>query len=737
MALSTLAPSAEYISAEDATNPLVTDVATDDDAYTAPEAATLAELPDAGTTPDLDAINTDTAVDTAAETASDLNGDQTGDDADEADDRGVHESLDLYNRIIDVPPESLKIDANIRLNNLEPTREEVNDYKQFGVEDAIKAYFNADGDLVILKGERRVRTAIKAGVESVPVWVRPPLSEDEKKARIERVSNQYRWTRHRKGLTRADEFNAFQQLQLDGLSVTAIGKTLSVPRREVSNALKVGRSKLAAAAADKYDLTLEQAAEIEACERAGDLEDAKALITCVAEGPHNFKTLVQRLRNDRAAAEKLRKSVAACTEQLTAAGVVILDDSIPDWNGDTRSLDRLRPEPDSEAGTELTADEHATCPGHSAWIREAVDDDGDKIAAPAYGCSDFRAHGHALRNAPAGWIDYNTPSGTTDSDSDLASDAFSGDGDDLSAASRTGFASAVATKDTSEMDGVVDAEAAYAAHLAAEMQRRRTEIESAWVENNTADAVAAQQVRQEWLAGFVHRKSIPKGARKWLALRTLAASYALNEAMNTGHPLAHRLLGLPEPEMSNDDWTVENAYERSELYDRIDAASDAKAAVYELYLMLCAYEQAFRPDSSWRTPTETDQVHIRMLIQLGYEAPDIDRKVLSPDNLDDIIAAELGTDSDQTTEHAPTDQDDEADDVQSEAEFDIAAPDQPLASTGDDAAGDDASGDRADGSTDEGIVTVARAADGSTEGDAPRVMSSDQDGPPADVDLAA
>jgi ParB family chromosome partitioning protein len=618
----------------------------------------------AGDTTDSGADTSWAAATTAesAETTPDDNSSasaMTGDTVHRGDREPESTPADEYDRIIHVPPTSLTIGPNMREDNAEPTRDEVKDYQAHGVEDAIKAYRDTEGTLVVLKGQRRVRTAVKAQLAEVPVWVQPPPSEDEKAATIDRITKQYRWTRHRKEHTRRDAFRAVEQLKLFGLSVAAIAKRLSLPKREVADSLKVGVSELAAAAADRYELTLDQAAEIAECERLGDLVAAKELIRTAAEGPHNFKTLAERLRRDRAAAEKLRKSLAACTNQLTAAGITILDESIADsdWTGQARSLDRLRPSPDHEPGTTLTLDNHATCPGHSAWIRHVRDDAGDKIATLAYACADFREYGHALIDVRAGWVDHNTRVTDTNEKGDgFASDGVTGDdgnGGGMSGVSGLSVSGAMISADvTSEaVDPEAEAAAAYAAHVAAELERRKAEIESAWVEDNTKNAEAARTVRQDWLSAFVHRKSIPKGARKWLALRTLAGAYALWEVMDAGHPLAHRLLGLPKPQQADNDWTAESAYERSELYERIDTASDAKAAVYEMFLVLCAFEQAFRTDS-WRTPTEVDQLHIRMAIDLGYEAPDIDRNVLNPDNLEDIIAAALATGSDENAEDA-------------------------------------------------------------------------------------
>ncbi|WP_143532203.1 hypothetical protein [Saccharothrix sp. ALI-22-I] len=91
------------------------------------------------------------------------------------------------------------------------------------------------------------------------------------------------------------------------------------------------------------------------------LEAAKKLILTAVERTNNFNVLAQRLRNDRAEAERLRQPEAALVEQLTAAGVTIFDESISEWPGDARSLDRLRPSPDDEQGTELT---------ERRWVRE-------------------------------------------------------------------------------------------------------------------------------------------------------------------------------------------------------------------------------------------------------------------------------------------------------------------------------------------------------------------------------
>jgi ParB family chromosome partitioning protein len=528
-----------------------------------------------------------------------------------------------YNQIIWVDPSSLTIGPNIRQENATPDRALVRDYKNNGVEDPIKAYRDEAGDLIVVDGQLRTLGAIEAGIDNVPVWVQPPPAADDKAATISRISKQFRLNRHRRATTRKDEFQAFEQLELLGMSPTAIGRELSVRRRDVTASLRVGRSEVATKAGDEHDLTLDQLAVIAEFEADGDLDAAQLLIDTAVERPNNFAALAQRRRNDRIEAERLRKSVEACTEQLTDAGIVIFDESLVPWHGMARSLDRLRPSVADEPDTELALEAHAGCPGHGAWIDFDPDENGQEVAVPLYGCSDFRAHGHALIEVPVGHMDYD------------------------------GIATTRYNSDASE-DGLAAAESALAQAQARELERRKASIQRKWVINNNKDADAALPARQEWLASVARRASLPKGTRRWLAYRTLDGSHTLRKAMERGHALAHRLLGLPEPSPT---WYVvarESAHTGSELYDRIANATEAKAMVYELYLVLCAFEEGFRRDS-WRNPSAIDQLYISMAIELGYVAPDVDLKVLNPDDIDDVIADALAAEVELDDEPAAAD----------------------------------------------------------------------------------
>lgn len=518
---------------------------------------------------------------------------------------------DEWYSVVWVPPGSLIIGPNARAENATPDKDRVRDIKKRGVRAPILAY-RAGGDLVVTMGQIRTLAAIEAGVEEVPVWVQPPPVDDEKAATVDRIIDQLGENDHRTAMTRGDVYEAHKQLSLMGLSATAIARRRSRPKRVIEDSLRVGDSELASKAGDKYDLTMEQLAVIAEFEGYGDLETAKKLILTAVEHPNNFGVLAQRKRDDRAEAERLRQAEAALTEQLTAEGVTIFDESLPKWSGDARSLDRLRPSPDDEPGTELTAEQHASCPGHGTWIVDDYNDNDDRVLVAEYGCSDFRAHGHAQIHAPAGQAAYGT-----------------------------GTAASFDTVTSTSQD-------AHDAESAAAVEREKARIQRRWVIENNKNWDAAEKVRQTWLADFTRRSKAPKDARKWLALQKLAGPHELRKAMERGPKLAHRLLNLPEP----------HGRETGELFDKITNASEAKATIYDLYLTLVAMEEGLQRDS-WRHPMGTDSLYMAKLIELGYPAHDVERKVITPEKIADVVAAQL---DDAATAHHETETEDATDD---------------------------------------------------------------------------
>src|SRR5204862_4564675 len=65
-----------------------------------------------------------------------------------------------------------------------------------------------------------------------------------------------------------------------------------------------------------------------------------------------------------------------------------------------RPLPELRAAAGTDPGVELTAAEHAGCPGHLAWLEHSWR--ADQPVRIAYGCQGWRSRGHAELHAQAG-----------------------------------------------------------------------------------------------------------------------------------------------------------------------------------------------------------------------------------------------------------------------------------------------------------------------------------------------
>ncbi|WP_158889039.1 hypothetical protein [Amycolatopsis anabasis] len=516
---------------------------------------------------------------------------------------------DEYDRILRFDPNEVVIDENVRQENADADDDTVRDMRSRGVDTAVKGYRAEDGTVMITMGQRRVLNAREAGCE-LPVWMQAPPPADKRKAAIERIVAQVNENDLRKGLTRGDEYNAVRQLAAFNLKPAGIARKLNRGAggaQHIENVLKVGDSELAAAAADRYGLDLEQMAVVAEFEGSGDLDTAKELIKTALQNPNNFKVLAESKRQDRAERERVRELTERLTQELTEAGVTILDPSVNDWTGDARSLDRLRPSPDSEPYTELTVEAHASCPGHAAWIDEDYDDDENPIVVAKYGCTDFRAHGHALAHAPEGQAEFSTtvtPATTDD----------------------------VSTEDDDGEHGDTEAAAAAAAE---ERARQAARILRRWVIENNKLWDAAKRERRNWLVNFVNRKKVPRGAQVFLAVQKAKGSHELRRAMERNHKLAHELLKLPEPGYG----------QPSQLPDEIttaSAASASKAVIYDVFLTLCAMETDLTRDA-WRKPWEFEKEYMSAIIDWGYDASDVERKVLNPEREEDVVAAQLGT----------------------------------------------------------------------------------------------
>ncbi|MGY6658639.1 hypothetical protein ACXIZN_41420 [Amycolatopsis sp. TRM77291] len=506
-----------------------------------------------------------------------------------------------YDTIVRCDPAEVVIGVNVRTQNANTDPTTVQDMKQWGVHMPVKGYRADDGTVTITMGQRRVLNARKAKCD-VPVWMQAPPSDDERTATIERIVGQLNENDLREGLTLGDRYNAFQQLAAFDLQPTQIARKLGRGKggkKYVENVLQAGASDLARAATDRYDLTLDQAAVVAEFDGRGDLATAKELIRLAVAEPNNFRVFADVQRRKHAEAERLQALTEQLTRELTDAGVTILDDTIDADTGPARSLDRLRQTPDSEPGSTITVAEHSSCPGHAAWLHEDYQD-GHTVMTAEYGCADFLEHDHALSNAPAGRSDF-TPYATDDEEDD--------DPDESAAAAF---------------------EAAHKAHAAAEWQRRANSIKHRWVRDSNQEWDSSGEKRREWLAAFVAKSTVPKGAQVFLATQKLKGGRALRRTMERKHLLANKLLKTSE------------TGQRS-LAERIKTASTAKATRFDVFLTLCAMEEDLHRDA-WRTPYPENQEYLSALVGWGYEPSSIESRVLEPQRVEDVIAEKLGPD---------------------------------------------------------------------------------------------
>lgn len=181
-----------------------------------------------------------------------------------------------------------------------------------------------DGErLTLLTGQRRRAAAIAAGRPAIPAILRADLAGLPIGVALALVEND-----HRKSMTTAERARSYQQMRLDGFSLAKITEITGTKRAEINQAVAVGRSELAVAATERYDLTLEQALAL--AEFDTDREAVKELVSAAKTRPGQWDHVLRRLRDDRDA----KAAHDAAAAHLTAAGIRVIDeDDIPKGHG--------------------------------------------------------------------------------------------------------------------------------------------------------------------------------------------------------------------------------------------------------------------------------------------------------------------------------------------------------------------------------------------------------------------
>ena len=486
--------------------------------------------------------------------------------------------------LLQVDPTELIVGLNVRLDpNLD--KEFIRSVRDRGVREPITARRRDDGRLVVRKGMRRTLAAVETERPWVPVLVEPDPERDEsnRAEQVERIVDQLEENGHRTGNTELEVVTAHQQLLDLGLSAGQIARRTHTPPKRVKITTAVARSAGATAALTEYDVPLDRAAVI--AEFDDDTDDGTAavaeLTTAATEQSHQFDHIAQRLRDRRDDA----RLVAEHHAELTAAGVRLLN---VDDDGDGGTLlSGLRPGPDDPAGTELTAEGHGSCPGHAADVTVHRGFDRVPQLRIRYWCTDPTGHGHAPR-----WADTATPVGNGTTGTGMTSGAASGQGQ------RSG--------------GMSEQEKA---------DRRRV------IENNR-QWESATTVRQRWLRQLLGRRTPPKDAAVAIATILAAGGHDLRRALETRHPVASELLGLPAPVPGQ--WPPAP----NPLIDAArTATTPARATTITLAVLLGAGEAGTSRDS-WRNPTDDTRAYFTLITRWGYAASEVEQLVLERPDAD-------------------------------------------------------------------------------------------------------
>lgn len=374
-----------------------------------------------------------------------------------------------------VDPATLIIGANPR-SKADLSARFIAELKERGVQEPITVHEDNDGRLVVRKGQRRTLGAQEAGLALVPVVVTPVQQADTQQREIDRLIDQLGENEHRLGLGCDDEVRATQELLDLGVSAAQIARKRHIAPSRVRTTVAVARSEAATAAVVEHGLDLVRAAVL--AEFEDDPDIVASLIQTAATQPGMFDHAVQRVRDNREDARARAAVIAALGPELT---VINRPD---DWTGPIQQLTHLRRSARVKQGRALTPQQHDSCPGHAAYLKDRGaywGGDSDRFAV-VYVCTDAVEHGHAPlydRAAP-----------------------------------RTG--------------GMSEAQ---------KTQRRD-------VIRNNKDWKSASTVRRRWLGEFAKRKRPPAGAVQWITRTLAGASPDLARAITDTHPLAAELLGL-------------------------------------------------------------------------------------------------------------------------------------------------------------------------------------------------
>lgn len=488
--------------------------------------------------------------------------------------------------LLEVDPRELIVGPNVRFDP-KLDKHFIASIKDRGVREPITIRRDPTGRLVVRKGQRRTLAAIEAGRFLVPALLEPeePVGpvrgrtvDDERE--IRRIVDQLEENAHRLATPDVDVVAAHHDLLDLGLTAGQIARRTHTPAKTVKATVAVATAAHARRAMIDHQLSLEHAAVL--AEFDDDPDTLALLADAASREPGRFDHHAQQARDARAD----RQRRATLTTELTDQGHTVVDPPERLFDSSIRKLHQLRATPDTPRGTDLTHDQHKTCPGAITWIEDAYawrpEDDRHKVV---HACRDWQTHGHADRHAPDGHA--------TEANHGTVGSGAGGMSEEAKAERRTVIA------------------------------------------NNKAWRTATT-VRREWLTRFLTRKTPPADATRWIT--TTLAQHRPDIA--NGLTLANQLLNLPEAPTSRF-----NAWPSEPVTTAATTATAGRATVLTLGLILAALEET-TDVRTWRSRPSDHISYLTALQHWGYTLSGVEQLVIATTDPDteDPDAGEPGAD---------------------------------------------------------------------------------------------
>ncbi|MCZ4277448.1 ParB/RepB/Spo0J family partition protein [Rhodococcoides yunnanense] len=488
-------------------------------------------------------------------------------------------------------PNTLEVGPNVRdeVDTDAPAfRALVDSITEHGVIQAISAIRDGE-NVVVIDGQQRVLASLQAGVETVPVVIRS-VTGNAKAREIARLSQQVVANDRRIDLTGGQRAKAVTGMLELGVSATKISKAVQMPRDQVKTAAAAARSQTALDALDGGQLDLEQAAVLAVFDAEGDHD---AVCELLEVHRYHFAHTAKRLLADRAE----RKERATAAQPYAERGFTVSDTEPYFAEGQFRADDLVVVPAEGEYGDgRAITDEviDANPAAWSVWLSK-----GERFTLTATGeiigeeSIDWGTEDAPEAKAATGYHHHK------DITTEQVWEAEYFTADPAAAGVQPGPILAAALAEADADAAEVDPDDAAA--VARAREQKRLAAEAAHKEEQRAAlrrtkelnkaSVIATEVRIEWLTKFLTRKTLPKGAGKWITDTLVDEPGLLTQ--NKAPQFLAQLLGVNVPAVTGPTAGypgTEDRAAREAIAPVIDKASEARAQVIALAQVLAAYE---------------------------------------------------------------------------------------------------------------------------------------------------